>query len=60
VTNSVEVEVGESHHGEVVPGLDIRDLSASLDKFISERERGLMVLCQNWFEENIPSFEGVW
>jgi len=43
VTNSVEVEVGESHHGGVLPVSYVRDLSASLDKFILERGRGLVV-----------------
>lgn len=38
VTNSVEVEVGESHHGEVVLDLYIRDLSTSLHKFLSRKE----------------------
>ena len=43
MTNSVEVEVGESHHGGVLPVSYVRDLSASLDKFILERGRGLVV-----------------
>jgi hypothetical protein len=53
VTNSVEVEVGESHRGGVLPGsyIYIRDLRASL---ISERERDLLVLRRYWLEENIP------
>jgi len=41
VTNSVEVHVVESHHGGVL-GSYIRDLSTSLDKFMSEKERDLV------------------
>ena len=43
VMNSVEIRVGESHHGEML-GSYIRHFSASLDNFISESERDLVVL----------------
>jgi len=62
VMNSVEVRVGESHHGGVLVSY-LTHISASLDKFISESDRDCVVLRQYWLEgdeENIPSFEGIW
>ena len=43
VTNSVEVEISGAHHERVL-GSHIRDLRASFDKIILERERDLVVL----------------